>query len=129
MMKRWVGRWIVFVGVIHCAIGAVVFIEPLSEILRDGLWNAVSGYPGRPLAFWFELVGILMVLLGIAVDQFERNQQTISGFLAFGFAILTVLAIVAMPMSGGWLLVPGVVGLFMKKATMLGQINRSQSGQ
>ena len=70
-----------------------------------------------------------MVLLDIAVDQIEKNQQTISGFLAFGFAILTVLAIVAMPKSGGWLLVPGVVGLFMKKATMPGQIDRSQRGR
>ena len=129
MTKRWVGRWIVLVGAIHCAFGAVVFIEPLSGILRDGLWNAVSGYQGRPLAFWFELAGILMVLLGIAVDQIEKNQQTISGFLSFGFAILTVLAIVAMPMSGGWLLAPGVVGLFMKTATTLGQINRSQNGR
>ena len=123
-MKRWVGRWIVLVGVIHCVFGAVVFIEPLSGILRDGLWNAVSGYPGRPLAFWFELAGILMILLGIAVDQIEKNQQTISGFLVFGFAILTVLAIVAMPMSGGWLLIPGVVGLFMKKGAAPRQIDR-----
>ena len=65
-----------------------------------------------------------MVLFGIAVDQIEKNQQTIPGHLAFGLAILTALAIVAMPMSGGWLLLPGVVGLFMKKATKPGQIDR-----
>ena len=123
-MKRWVGRWIVLVGVTHCVFGAVVFVEPLSGILRDGVWNAVSGYQGRPLAFWFELVGILMVLFGIAVDQIEKNQQTIPRLLAFGFAILTVLAVVAMPMSGGWLLVPGVFGLFMKTAARHGQIDR-----
>ena len=123
-MKRWVGRWIALVGVIHCVFGVVVFIEPLSGILRDGLWNAVSGFPGRPLAFWFELVGILMILFGAAVDQIEKNQQAIPGFLSIGFAFLTVLAIVAMPMSGSWLLVPGIVGLFMKKATAPGQIDR-----
>ena len=66
----------------------------------------------------------MMVLFGIAVDQIERNQQTIPGHLAFGLAVLTVVAIVAMPMSGGWLLIPGVVGLFMKRATRPGQIDR-----
>ena len=115
-MKRWVGRWIILVGVIHCVFGAFVFIEPLSGMLRDGVWNAVSGYPGRPLAFWFELLGILLILFGATLDQLEKNQQTIPGFLAFGFAFLTVLAIVAIPVSGGWLMVPGAVGLFMKRA-------------
>ena len=51
-MTRWVGRWIIMVGVVHCVFGAINFYEPLSGIVRDGLWNAVDGYPGRPLAFW-----------------------------------------------------------------------------
>ncbi len=123
-MKRWVGRWIILVGVIHCVFGAIVFFEPISAMLRDGLWNAVSGYPGRPLAFWFELLGVLMILFGAAVDQLEKNQQALPSFLGFGFAFLTVLAIVAMPRSGGWLMVPGVVGLLMKSTAVPSQISR-----
>ncbi len=115
-MKRWVGRWIILVGVIHCVFGVFAFSEPLTGILRDGLWNAVSGHPGRPLAFWFESLGILLILFGATLDQLEKNQQAIPGLLAFGFAFLTVLVILAMPVSGGWLLVPGTVGLFMKRA-------------
>ena len=114
-MTRWVGRWIILVGLIHCVFGAVVFFDPLTGIVRDGVWNAVNDYAGRPLAFWFELFGLLTILFGASVDQIEKNQQAFSLFLRCGFAILTLLAIVAMPVSGGWLMVPGAVGLLLKK--------------
>ena len=114
-MKRWVGRWIILVGIIHCVFGVLVFTEPLFGIVRDGLWNAVSGYPGRPLAFWFELVGVLTILLGVTIDQLEKGQCAFPAFLVYGFSLLTVLTILAMPISGGWLLVPGAVGLVLKR--------------
>ena len=44
---------------------------------------------GRPLAVWFEFAGLLFAL--------------------------TALAIVAMPFSGGWLLLPAAIGLLLKK--------------
>ena len=120
-MKRWAGRWIIFVGVVHCAFGAVVFFDPLFGMVLDGVWNAVAGYPGRPLAFWFELCGMLMILFGATVDQLEKNRQAFPPVLRYGFAFLTVLAIVAMPMSGGWLMVPGAVGLMLKRSRVPGQ--------
>lgn len=123
-MKRWVGRWIILVGVIHCVFGAVVFIEPLSAIVRDGVWNAVSGYPSRPLAFWFEFVGMLTVLFGATVDQIEKDQQAFPAFLGYSFSFLTVLCIFTMPVSGGWLMIPGAVGLLIKKAKVPKQLGR-----
>ena len=114
-MNRWVGRWIILVGVVHCVFGAVIFVEPLSGIVRDGVWNAVDGHPGRPLAFWFEVVGFLTILFGIAVDRLEQGPGAFPASLGYGFALLTLLAIVAMPVGGGWLLVPGAIGLLMKR--------------
>ena len=121
-MTRWVGRWIMLVGVIHCVFGAVVFIEPLSAIVADGVWNAVNGHAARPLAFWFELFGLITILFGATIDQIEKSQQVFSSFLRYGFSILTLLAIVAMPISGGWLMVPGAVGLWLKKAEVPDQV-------
>lgn len=103
------------VGVIHCVFGAVVFFEPLSGMVRDGIWNVVDGYPGRPLAFWFEFVGMLTILFGAAVDQREKEQQAFPAFLGYGFSFLALLGIVTMPIGGGWLMVPGAVGLLLKK--------------
>ena len=114
-MKRWVGLWIILVGVIHCIFGAIVFLEPLFGILSDGLWNSVDGHAGRPLAFWFEFVGLLTILFGIAIDQIEKQGVNFPGSLAYGFAFLTLLGILTMPVGGGWLMVPGAVGLLIKR--------------
>ncbi len=115
-MKQWIGKWIIIVGVIHVVFGAVVFIEPLSGIVRDGVWNAVDGHSVRPLAFWFESFGLLAILFGAAVDQLEKGEQGLSAFLVCGFAIFTLLIIIAMPVSGAWLMIPAVVGLLIKRA-------------
>lgn len=122
-MTRWVGRWIIFVGVIHCVFGTFVFFDPLSGIVRDGIWNAVNEYAGRPLAFWFVLFGFMSILFGAAVDQIEKDQREFSSFLRYGFSSLTLLAIVAMPVSGGWLMVPAAIGLLLRKAKMAEQID------
>jgi len=114
-MTRWVGRWIILVGVIHCVFGSYIFFEPLFGIVRDGIWNAVDGYPGRPLAFWFVFLGMLTILFGTTIDQTEKDQRPITAFVAYGFSFLTLLGILAMPVGGGWLMIPGAVGLLMKK--------------
>lgn len=116
MKTRWVGRWLMAVGVIHCVFGAVIFFDPLAAIVRDGIWDAVDGHPGRPLAFWFEVVGVMTILFGATVDVLERRDQTLPAFLGYGFGFLTVLAIVTMPAGGGWLLLPGAVGLWIKRS-------------
>ena len=122
-MTRWVGRWIIFVGVVHCVFGAVVFYEPLSAVLLDGIWNAVDGYPGRPLAFWFELLGLLTILFGASIDHIEKEQQGFPPLLSYGFLLLTLIGIVTMPAGGGWLMVPGAAGLLAKKARVTGHVD------
>ena len=113
-MKRWVGRWLAFVGIIHCVVGLIIFFDPLSAIVRDGIWNAVDGYPGRPLAFWFEFVGMLTILFGATIDWIEKEFGKFPVFLGYGFLALNILGIVTMPIGGGWLLLPGAIGLLLK---------------
>lgn len=113
-MKSWVGRWIILVGVIHCIFGVVIFFEPLSGIVRDGIWNAVNGHPGRPLAFWFEFLGMFIILLGAVIHDVEKEKGVFPGYLGYGFTVLVILGIVTMPIGGGWLMIPAVVGLWLK---------------
>ena len=102
------------VGVVHCVFGAVVFSGPLSGILRDGIWNAVDGHIGRPVAFWFVFLGLFTILFGATVDWIEKRHGAFPPFLAYGFLVLTVLGIVTMPVGGGWLLLPASIGLLQK---------------
>ena len=114
-MRRWVGRWIAAVGVIHCLVGLMVFSRPLTEIVTAGFWNSVDGHAGRPLAFWFEFAGLLTIVFGLAVDWIEKERNRFPPAVSYGFFTITALAIVAMPLSGGWLLLPAAVGMLLKR--------------
>jgi len=113
-MRRWIGRWLMGVGVVHAGFGAVVFAEPLSGILRDGVWNAVDGHAGRPLAFWFVFVGLFTIVFGGLVDWIESRGLRLPRRLGWGLAIVALLAIVTMPVGGGWLLLPPAVGALLR---------------
>ena len=115
MKQRWVGRALIAVGIVHCLFGAAIFMVPLLAIFRDGVWNAVDGQPGRPLAFWFEVAGLMTILFGASVDALEKDRNSFPAFLAYGFGLLTLIAIITMPVGGGWLLVPGAIGLWLKR--------------
>lgn len=113
-MTRWIGRWIIGVGIIHTAFGFVIFRVPLLAILRDGVWNAVDGHPGRPLAFWFVFLGLFTIVFGSLVDSMESRDLSLPRFLSWAFFVLVVLAIVTMPVGGGWLLLPAGLGVVVR---------------
>lgn len=113
-MKRWVGRWIVGVGIVHVAFGLVVFQDPLVAILRDGVWNAVDGHPGRPLAFWFVFLGLFTILFGSLVDWIESRGLWLPRFVGWAFCVLVVVGIVPMPVGGGWLLLPAGLAVALR---------------
>lgn len=113
-MRRWVGRWIIGAGIIHVAFGFAVFGEPLLAILRDGVWNAVDGHSGRPLAFWFVFLGLFTIVFGSLIDWMEGRGLSTPRFLGWAFLVLVILGIVTMPVGGGWLLLPAGLGLLMR---------------
>ena len=113
-MKRWVGRWVIGVGIIHVAVGFAVFGDRLLAIVRDGMWNAVDGYPGRPLAFWFVFLGLFTIVFGCLVDWLEGRGLAVPGSVSWAFMLLVVLGIVTMPIGGGWLLLPAGLGLVVR---------------
>ena len=116
-MKRWIGRWLVGVGVVHTVFGAVVFAQPLREIGRDGLWNAVDGYPGRQLAFWFTLAGPLFLLTGALTDWVEaREDGAVPRFLGPSLLALGISGVILMPASGFWLFLPPAVAASRRAA-------------
>ena len=113
-MTRWVGRWIIGVGTIHVLVAFVVFQEPLLAILRDGVWNAVDGHSGRPLAFWFVFLGLFTIVFGSLFDWVESRGLWPPRIVRWAFFALVVLGIVTMPLSGGWLLLPAGLGVVVR---------------
>jgi hypothetical protein len=106
-MRRWIGRWLAGVGLIHTAFAFVVFTDPLLGMLRDGLLNTAELSPGRPLAFWFLFSGLLLVPVGMLVDWIETQPSLqLPRFFGYWLLGLTALGCIVMPVSGFWLLVP-----------------------
>ena len=87
-----------------------MFGDPLLGIVRDGVWNAVDGHAGRPLAFWFVFLGLFTIVFGSLVDWLEGRGIPTPVHFGWAFLILVILGIVTMPVSGGWLLLPPALG-------------------
>ena len=111
-MQRWVGRWIIGVGILHTVIGFVLFAAPLREIVAAGFWNTLSpSTPMRYLAFWFLFGGVTTIMVGYLADWVERvaGRALPRGF---GWSVLGVglAGVLVTPVSGFWLVFPAAFG-------------------
>ena len=118
-MKRrlvvpWIGGWLIAVGVIHTLFGLLFMRSTLAILWSEGLFNTVNGQPAREGVFWFLYTGVLFLIAGVLIDQIERRHLAIPGFVSWAFAVVTVIGVFVMPISGIWLLLPPVVGLLIR---------------
>lgn len=116
-MKAWIGKTLFGIGVIHSLFGFFFMRGTLAVLWGEGLFNTVNGQPGREAVFWFLYTGFLLLIIGALVDRMERAGFGIPAFLGWSFLALTVVGALIMPVSGLWLLVPPVVGMFHRAGT------------
>jgi hypothetical protein len=109
-VRAWIGKSIVAIGLLHTGVGAYAFRARLAEILHEGLINTVDGTAERAFPFWFLVCGIVWIIFGAFVDWFERAGHSFPPFLGWTLLAFTALLIIAMPVSGMWLLIVPAVG-------------------
>ncbi|MBL8685239.1 MAG: hypothetical protein JNK05_39035 [Myxococcales bacterium] len=109
-MKRWRGRWLLFVCAVHTAFALVVFRAPLGEIARDGMFDAIKTDPMRGAVAWFVLFGGAFAIAALAVDQLEREGRSLRRLGAATIA-LVALGVLWMPASGFWLALPAALSM------------------
>ena len=112
--RRWIGRWIVAVGLLH-AVGALfIYGAPLREMLGAGLIATADDYSLRATAYWFFAFAPVLAVLGLLVDAMEARRAPVP-FAAALLLLLTLIAMVAvMPANGAWLLFPPVIALLLR---------------
>ncbi len=115
-MKRWVGRSIVAIGLLHTVFGLVGFRNILAMLLRDGIFNTVNGQPDREMAFWFIFFGFLLIVFGALIDWCESKGIKLPPFLGWGLLTITIIGVMLMPVSGFWLLIIPSIGAIRDKA-------------
>ena len=117
MGRRWIGQWIIAVALLHTVFGIVAFAPVIRTLFGNGLWNSVGGSAMHGAVAWFLLAGGFMLVAGLAIDSCERSKEAISlRASGWGMAIVTAIAIVLMPVSGAWLLLPPTIAMFFRKA-------------
>lgn len=110
-MKRWIGIYLMVIGVLHTAVGTVLFRPTLQRLVAEGVWNTLGKVPERHLAFWYLMVGLALIVLGALIDWNEKNRVPLPGRLAAGVALIALVGVVMMPLSPFWLLVPATIAI------------------
>jgi hypothetical protein len=109
-MKRWRGRWLIGVAIIHTIFALVVFRDSLQSIAARSVFNSVGHDPTIGAVSWFVLCGFCLAVLGLAVDVMESAGQR-SRAVGVALLLMVLLGLLLMPASGFWLLLPPSISL------------------
>lgn len=112
-MKRWKGRWLMAVAVVHTLFAAIAFTTSLTDIVTRGVIDTVGDDPMTGAVVWFVLFGVALFIVGLAVDLLESAPSAAPTPKSLGASImtLTLLGIALMPTSGFWLAIPPSLAL------------------
>lgn len=113
--QPWIGLWLMLVAALHTLVAALLFAPAWHFIFRHGVFNVAKHAPDLLTAVWFLLFGALLAVLGMAVHALEQTGSfSVAGTLGWATLALTLLGLLFMPLSGFWLALPAVFGLFYR---------------
>lgn len=116
-MKRWIGRWLIAVSVVHTLFAIVVFHGALSSIIQRGVFNTVGSDPMTGAVVWFVLFGAVLFICGLAVSALEQSSPNrLPRSLGWSLLALCILGVVLMPASGFWLAFPPALAILLRKS-------------
>ena len=104
---KYSGIFLIATGILHTIAAIALGKDALLEIIKDGLFLAVSPDIIRAFAFWFLICGIFIIFLGQVLHYYIKKEQKPAP-LSFGYSllILTIFGCIAEPGSGFWLFIP-----------------------
>jgi len=114
-MKRWIGRWVIAVSLIHTIFAFAVFGQVMLSIVERGVFNAVGTDPMTAAVVWFVLFGALLFVYGLTVDGIEKSSSTpLPKSIGWGLLALGIAGVVLMPASGFWLVFPPAIAVLKR---------------
>ncbi len=115
-MKRWIGRWLIAVSILHVIFAIVVFRKVFAPVVERGLVNAVGADPLTQLAVWFILFGAVLFLCGVSIDALERaSSNHVPKLIGWSLLGLGAIGAALLPMSGFWLVLPPAIAVLVRK--------------
>ena len=113
--RHWIGHWLMLVAAIHTVFGLVVFNADLSAMANQGFLNTVGEDTRRAAVVFFMLFGFLLAVLALATTALERSgQPALLRRVGWSLLLLCAVAVLLIPASGFWLVVPALWALLRK---------------
>jgi hypothetical protein len=122
-MRATPGKLLLGIGALHEAVGVAAGLGAIAppdgparnlfrEILAAGVVGAVEADRLRTVLFWYLFFGLLLLMLGWALDRWEVRGDTLPASIGWQLVALALGGGLLIPASGFWLaLVPGVLVL------------------
>lgn len=113
-MRRLCGPLLMATGVLDLLYVFVFHARQLAAIAGDGFFNAVDPNVAfstfyRETAFWHLMFGLMALILGGLIHWTQARTGVMPGFLGWSLLALCVVALVLMPVSGFWIVLPQAV--------------------
>ena len=121
-MFRVSGYLLIVIGVIHVLVGFWICAKPIADIVRNGLFNAISPNIFAPnfdreAAFWFMMFALPLFALGQLCFWVQAQGIVLPTFLGWNLLAISVIGIFFVPISGFWLLI--LPAILMVRASSL----------
>lgn len=120
VMKLWrySGFFLTATGVIHVVFALTAYWSSYSALFSDGLVNSLGEDLQKNLAFWFILVGVLLLMFGQSLQHYIKKEG-MPAPLSLGYALLvfSVFGCFVVPASGFWLFIPQALIIILAKRT------------
>jgi hypothetical protein len=114
------GKALLAIGALHQAVGVAGGIGALAlpgspprnlfdEIVAAGVVGAIEGDRVRTVLFWYLAFGMLLLVLGWALDRWEVRGDRLPASIGWQLVAVALGGGLLIPVSGFWLvLLPGV---------------------
>lgn len=102
------------VSVLHLMVAMVVFEKTFISLFQAGIFNTVGTNPVAGVAVWFAFFGLILWVLGMAVDALESLGISPRP-IGWGLMVMIIIGVVLMPASGFWLAIPPAIALLRTK--------------
>ncbi len=116
-MKSWIAYFIIGIGFVHCLVGALLIGHIFQDLWSEGLFNTVNGQLEREAFFWFMAFGLLLMLLGVVLYWLAQAKFRLPATFAWLLLSFLLVLVIIMPVSGAWLLLVPIGGLFYEDFT------------
>ena len=123
MTRPLAGPLLLGIGALHLLVGVLVHGQALADMAREGVIGTLAPRAGallldREAAFWFEMSGVGLLLLGGLALWAERRVGMLPASLGWSLLAMVALGVLVAPLSGFWfLLAPAVVILLRSRRT------------